>query len=137
VGREHNEVRVRAVYRKGEEEAQSVRKAVEGCGSSRKCSMSCFSSLSENGTKTQGGAGWVGRVSGKARTSAEEEARFGRGQASCGRQSMGAEGSGSAMESRQPSGSGRKTAGGNQSAGMSAGRNRSEALGPGVGIRVG
>ena len=70
----------------------------EGCGSSQKCSMSYFSSLSENGTKTQGGAGWVRRVSGKARTSAEEEAWFRRGQASCGRQSMGPEGSGSAME---------------------------------------
>ena len=58
----------------------------QGCAEcTGKCSMSCFSSLSENGTKTQGGAEWVGRVLEKARTSAEEEARLGRGQASCGR----------------------------------------------------
>ena len=72
VGWERNEVRVRRVYGKGAEEAWNVRKVVEGCRSSQsqKCSMSCFSSLSENRTKTPDGAGWVGRLLGRNRSKA-------------------------------------------------------------------
>jgi hypothetical protein len=52
----------------------------------------------EDGGSQIGSVERVGRVLGEARASAEEEARLGRGKASCGRPNMGAEGCGSAME---------------------------------------
>jgi len=119
------------VYRKGEEEAQSVRKAVEGCRSSRKCSMSCFSSLSENGTKTQGGAD--GSEECRERQGLPRKRRLGSEEAKrLAEDKVWVQKAPEVQwKCRQPSGSGRKTAGGNRSARKSVGRNQSEALGLG------
>jgi len=130
-GREHKEARVRGVYRKGTEEAQSVRrlrKAAGAVGSAPCLVLVPFLKMEPKPKGVQDGSEEC-----QERLELPRKRRLGSEEAKClaedkvwVRKALEVQ-----WKCRQPSGSGWNTVGGNQSPRKSAGRNWSETLGLG------